>query len=152
MLLASLLCAALGLALSRASTKALIPSVLLLPICAVAAVYLMQEMPERQLMIGCAASILITALTVHLKHVPMFLALLLSANSGCWVGAVTTAAQPWLLLTLPVVLIVVPARWIVARHRTVVLKILSGWLVAVALLAATLPLITTAGYEPDHMD
>lgn len=46
----------------------------------------------------------------------------------------------------------VPGRWIVSRRYAIVLKILSGWLIAVALLSAALPLITTPGYQSDHME
>jgi hypothetical protein len=50
------------------------------------------------------------------------------------------------------VLSVYPARWVLERHQGVVLKILAGWLVAISILTVSLPLITTAGYEPDHKD
>ena len=104
-------------------------------------------------MIGCASSILISALAVHVKRLPTIMAMLLSANAGLWSGSVATAPdQHSPLLALSLVFILFPARWIVARDHAIVLKVLSGWLFAVALLAAALPLITTAGYEPDHME
>jgi hypothetical protein len=143
----------LGLALARAPAKALLPSVLLLTASALAAANLIEGITAGQAMVGCASGILIAALAVHLRRVPMLLALGLSANAGLWSGAVATfSAQPSPLLALPLVLILIPARWIVARDRAIVLKVLSGWLSAVALLATALPLITTAGNEPDHME
>jgi hypothetical protein len=148
-----LLATALGLALANTPVKALAPSVLLLAASALAAGHLIGEIPERQTMIGCAFGILISAVAVHVTRVPTLLALLLSANAGLWSGAVAmTSDQPSPLLALSSVLILIPARWIVARDRGIVLKVLSGWLFAVAVLAAALPLITTAGYEPDHME
>ena len=103
-------------------------------------------------LIGCAASILVTALMVHLpRGLAMAPALLAAANAGFWCGAIgTDGASP--LLGLPLVLVALPARWIVTRDRAIVLKVLSGWLVAVAVLAAALPLVTTPGYEKDHRE
>ena len=148
-----MICVALGLALARAPASALPISGLMLAGCALAAAHLMPPLAERPAMIGCASGILITALAVHLERIPMLPALLLSANAGLWTGAIAAgAAQPSPLIALPLVLVLFPARWVVARGHTVVLKVVSGWLVAVAILTAALPLITTPGYEPDHME
>jgi hypothetical protein len=121
--------------------------------CALAGAFLFAGIAERQAMIGSACSLLATALAVHLKRVPVSFALPLSVSTGLWSGAVAAAsAQFSSLVALPLVLLLFPARWIVQRDRAIVLQVLSGWLVAVALLMAALPLITTAGYEPDHME
>lgn len=151
--MASLLCASLGPALARAPVKALIFSVLLLVVCGLATAYFAEGITERQAMIGSACGILTTAPAVYFKRIPLFLALLLSAGTGLLCGAVAAvSAQPSPLLALPLVLVVFPARWIIARNHAIVLKVVSGWLIAVAVLAAAVPLITTAGYEPDHME
>lgn len=148
-----MLCAALGLALAHAPAKALIFSVLLLAACGLAAAHFVEGLTERQAMIGSACGILTTAPAVYFKRIPLFLALLLSAATGLLCGAVAAVStQPSPLFALPLVLLVFPARWIIARDHSIVLKVVSGWLIAVAVLAAAVPLITTAGYEPDHME
>jgi hypothetical protein len=149
-----LLFTALGLALACAPRKALLPAFFLLVAADFAAASLIVVDFQKWALIGSAASILVTALTVHLpRALPMPAALLMAANAGFWcgaLGAVSPGAAP--LLPLPLVLIALPGRWIVAQDRAIVLKVLSGWLVAVAVLAAALPLVTTPGYQKDHME
>jgi hypothetical protein len=149
-----LLCTALGLALTRASWKSLLPACLLLAAAAFAAETLVGQEFQRQAVIGSAASIAVTALAVHLRReLTMLPALLMSANAGFWCGAVgAVSSGPSTLLALPLVLVALPGRWIVRQDRAIVLKVLSGWLVAVAVLAAALPLVTTPGYEKDHRE
>jgi len=105
---------------------------------------------------ACWASAILGAVSVHLPQGPGLLtALFLATNAGVWSGAVlATAGTPMdLLRALPWTLLCVPAAWLVSRKLGVVVKVLASWLVAVALLAATLPLMpVTPGYEPDHMD
>jgi hypothetical protein len=128
-------------------------SVLILIASALAGVYLIEGMSTRETMIGSAFGILLTALAVYLKDVPTILALLLSGHSGFWSGVVARAPADFSpLVALSLFFIVFPARWIVARDHAIVLKVCSGWLIAVALITAALPLVTTAGYEPDHME
>jgi hypothetical protein len=153
-LLAALLCTALGLALARAPAKALLPACLVLAAAAFAAAGLVGTDVGKWAVIGCAASILATALLVHLPRGPSLpVVFVLAGNTGIWCGALDAAsssASP--LLALPFALVALPGRWIVARDRAIVLKVLSGWLVAVAILAAALPLVTTPGYQKDHKE
>ena len=105
--------------------------------------------------LGCWVSTIVTAAMVHLPRAlggwrpPM-----LAANAGAWAGATiaiagTTvdlvAAAPWLAL-------VVPGGWLVATQRGVAIKVVSSWLIAIAVLAAVLPIVPTPGYAPDHME
>ncbi len=109
---------------------------------------------EPQALIACAVSTVLTALCVHLPGgVRHWLALLLAANAGLWCGVVAALSDALsVLFVLPLALLALPGCWIVSRGYAIVPKVLSGWLVAVAVLAAALPLITTPGYEPDHME
>jgi hypothetical protein len=62
-------------------------------------------------------------------------------------------AQIELLKALPGVLVFWPAAWIAGLRAPVVVKVVSSWLIAVAVLAATLQLLpVTPGYLPDHME
>lgn len=151
-----MLCTALGLALSFAPAKVLAQSLVLLAATAFAAAMLIPDAAEwePQALIACAVSIVLTALCVHAPGgVRHWLAVLLSANAGLWCGVVAALSDGLsVLFVLPLALLALPGRWIVSRGYAIVLKVLSGWLVAVAVLAAALPLITTPGYEPDHME
>jgi hypothetical protein len=51
------------------------------------------------------------------------------------------------------VLVLLPAAWIVRSGAPIVLKVISSWLIAIAMLAATLAwLPVTPGYMPDHLE
>jgi hypothetical protein len=155
-LLAALLCTALGLALSFAPAKVLAQSFVLLSATALAAAVLIPEASERepQALIATSISIVLTALCVLLPGgVRHWVAMVLSANAGLWCGVVAAVSNALsALLVLPLALVALPGCWIVSRGYAIVPKVLSGWLVAVAILAAALPLITTPGYQPDHME
>jgi hypothetical protein len=79
----------------------------------------------------------------------------LSANAGIWAGAVTALSGPRsnLVKTLPCVLALLPAAFIIRRRAPIVVKVVASWLVAVAVLAGTLQLLpVTPGYLPDHLE
>lgn len=64
--------------------------------------------------------------------------------AGSWTG---------LLIALPCLPIFVAATWLMKSDRSIVIKIAASWLVAIAVLAATLPFLSvTPGYLPDHME
>jgi hypothetical protein len=153
----ALLCAALGLALAFAPPRARAPSLLILALAGVAASVLpLEERWAEPVLFACWASAILAAASVHLPQGSGFrAAVLLAANTGVSSGAVVGAAGAPLdlLKALPWALLCLPAGWLVARKLGVVVKVLASWLMAVALLAATLPLMpVTAGYEPDHMN
>ncbi|QNA85166.1 hypothetical protein G4G27_15035 [Sphingomonas sp. So64.6b] len=105
--------------------------------------------------LGCWASLIVTAACVHLRGGPGPCAVLaLSGNAGLWAGAViaTTGPPSDLLRALPGALIILPAA-IIHRHAPIALKIASSWLIAVAMLAASLNFLpVTPGYQPDHLE
>lgn len=57
-----------------------------------------------------------------------------------------------LVVALPLALLFVPGRWIVARGYAIGIKIIASWMIAVALLSTFVSLTPTPGYQPDHME
>jgi hypothetical protein len=152
-----LLIAAFGLALAFAPRRTFIAAMIAMAIPAglVSFVPVGQQWAD-PLFFGCWTSVLTCALVVHLPGgVGPRLAILLALNAGFWAGAViAVAGKPSdLLIALPCVLLALPGAWLVARKWQIAVKVLASWLIAVALLAATLQVTTpTPGYVPDHMD
>lgn len=152
----ALICAALAFALAFAPRRAMIPGLLLMLLGAgVGLVLPLRDGWQDRVFFGCWASLVVTALSVHLKGgVGVPLALALAANAGLWAGAtVAVAGVPAdLARALPFALLTLPARWLVAHRGGIAVKVVSSWLIAVAVLAATLPIVPTPGYLPDHME
>jgi hypothetical protein len=153
----ALLLAALGLALAFAPCRAWGPSLGTLTTTAVALAF--APVPPGWLegvFTGCWISVAASAATVHLpRGLDLRWALVLSLNAGFWSGAVVALAGSRLdlLKALPCVLVFLPAAWIVGRRAPIVVKVVSSWLIAVAVLAATLQFLpVTPGYLPDHME
>jgi hypothetical protein len=81
--------------------------------------------------------------------------LALALNGGFWAGAVIAlAGSPFdLLQSLPAVIVFLPAAWMASLQWPIVVKVASSWLIAIAVLAATLQLLpVTPGYIPDHLE
>ncbi len=152
----ALLCAALGFALAFAQRRARLPALIIL--CAVAAIALLlpfHRISPEIVFAGCWVSVALTAATVHLRpHRPAWFAPMLAANTGLWAGGVVAISGGALDLAraLPASLLVFPAAWLIAHRGEIAVKVVASWLVAVAILAATLPIVPTPGYAPDHME
>jgi hypothetical protein len=153
----ALLFLALGLALASAPRQARVPSVLVL--VATSALFSCSSVPRGWLdavFLGCLISVIGTAASVHLVGgLGARAALVLSLNAGMWAGAVISVSGSSLdlLAVLPCLSIAIPASWVVRRHASIPVKVVSSWLVAVAVLAITLYLLpVSAGYLPDHME
>ncbi|WP_411287191.1 hypothetical protein [Phenylobacterium sp.] len=152
----ALLCASLGLALAFAQGR--LRWIALAGLLAVAvAVSLIDFAPGLRdaVFLACWLSTALTAASLHLPAAWRDrLAMPLALNAGAWTGAVVALAGAPLDLAkaLPAALLALPGAWLVARNRGIVLKVVSSWLIAVALLAAALPIVSTPGYVPDHMD
>ena len=106
--------------------------------------------------LGCWSSTVINSMSVLMgRPLGRNAALLLAANSGMWAGAVTAVAgrKTDLLLALPCTLTLLPASWVARRGGSIAVKVVSSWLIAIAILAATLQFLpVTPGYLPDHME
>ena len=155
-LLIALLCVALGLMLSFVARKTMLIGLAALAAAGVAAAALPggAAIGLPNAVIACATSAALTALCIHLpERAGRAAAVPLSANAGFWCGLLAGQMLPWQmpLLALPIA-VALAGRWLIARGWPIVLKVLSGWLIAIAILAAALPLITTPGYVPDHME
>jgi hypothetical protein len=153
----ALLFAALGLALAFAPRSIRRPSFLaLLAGIGTSSVVPIPGTWTEGVFFGCWISVIATAVSVHLvRGVSRFGAVALALNAGIWAGAVgsLSAARLSVLLSLPCVLIVIVASWLVDRRNSVAVKVVSSWIIAVAALAATLQLLpVTPGYLPDHME
>jgi hypothetical protein len=153
----ALLFLALGLALAFAPRCAWAPS--MLGLCATLVAVTFVPVPQiwlEGIFLGCWISVIATAASVHLvRGVSPILALALSLNAGVWASAVISmsGSRLDLLKALPWVLILLPASWVVGRHASIPVKVVSSWVIAVAVLAATLQLLpVTPGYLPDHME
>jgi hypothetical protein len=154
---AALLCLALGLALGFSSRRAWLLSIALLVASAIAIV--LMTIPSswaEGVFMGCWVSIVATAAAVHVpRGLSTSAAGALSVNAGTWVGGVTALSGPRfnLVMSLPCVLALIPAACLIGSRRPVVIKVVASWLVAVAILAATLQLLpVTPGYLPDHLE
>jgi hypothetical protein len=153
----ALLFAALGLALAFAPRSIWVPS--LLTLFAALGLFTFVPVPQTWLegvFLCCWISVIATAASVHLaRGLSAYAALGLSLNAGIWASAVISLSGSRLDLpeALPWVFILFPASWMVGRYASIPLKVLSSWLIAIAILAATLQLLpVTPGYLPDHME
>jgi hypothetical protein len=106
--------------------------------------------------LGCWLSVAATAATVHLpRALGRWGSLALALNAGFWSGAVVALAGSSLdlLKALLCVLVLLPAGLVVGWRAPLVLKVVSSWLIAVAVLAATLQFLPVIpGYMPDHLE
>lgn len=152
----ALLSAALGLALAYAPPRVRYAGVLVLWIAApLAALVSLAPHWSEAVFLACWAGVILAAASVHVpRGLNPRLAIALALVIAGLAGAVTAAAGtgPTLLLALPWVLLTIPAAWLIAHGRGIAVKIVSSWLIAIALLSAALPLTPTPGYEPDHLE
>jgi hypothetical protein len=153
----ALLFLALGLALAFTPRRALGPSLLALLATLVASAFV--RVPQTWLegaFFACWASVIVTAASVHLgSGLKPWAAVALSINAALWASTVVSLSGTRLdlLKALPFVLIFLPARWGVRKYASIPVKVVSSWLIAVAVLAATLQVLpVTPGYIPDHME
>lgn len=153
----ALLCAALGLALAFATSRARLVGLLALVLSAIPMAFVPVDPAWKDAVFdGCWVGVILAAASVHLpRGLGARTAAILALNGGLWAGAVIAEAGTPVDLakSLPVALISFPGAWIVGRGRGIFLKVAAGWLIAIALLAWTLALVVpTPGYVPDHMD
>ncbi len=105
--------------------------------------------------LGCWASTVGTAALVHFpRRLNGWRPTALGLNAGAWAGATVAIAGTTrdLALAAPWLALVAPGALLVARGNGVAVKVVSSWLIAIALLAAVLPIVPTPGYAPDHME
>lgn len=151
---AGLLLAVLACALAFLPRRVAIMGVAVTAIATVATVLALPSPPAEMALAGCWISLIIAALSVYWPKVGRrgrLLPVLFSANAGVWAGLVLAESTAALPAALSALLVVVPAALCVARGWTIAPRILTSWLLAVALLAGSIPyLIDHPGYVPDH--
>jgi hypothetical protein len=153
----ALLFLALGLALAFSARRAWALSLLALLAALTAGAFV--HVPQAWLegvFFSCWVSVIVTAASVHLgRGLKVWTAVALSLNAAIWACAVVSlsGSKLDLLKALPCVLILLPAAWVVRRYASIPVKVVSSWVIAVAILAATLQwLPVTPGYLPDHLE
>jgi hypothetical protein len=153
----ALVSVALGLALAFAPRR--VWPLSLLAFAVTATTFTIAPVPQGWLncaFLGCWISVAASAAIVHLPNgLHPRAAFALSLNDGFWSGAVIALAGSRLdlLKALPCVLVLFPATLIVDLRARIAVKVVSSWLIAIAILAATLQFLpVTAGYLPDHLD
>lgn len=155
-LIPALLCAALGLGLAFQTMRTQWQSIAVLSLMAylMAWVHFPQDWTDAILIMGLV-SLIVTALSVLAPaRLPAWLPLSLAANAGLWTGAVIaiTAQTRDLALALPWVFLAFPARWVLTTPVHLGVKVVAGWLVAVAILGAGVSMLPTPGYKADHIE
>lgn len=152
----AILCAAFGLALAFLPLRQglLAAGVAALLALAVSLATISEEWIE-PIFVGCWLSVLLsTALLYSAAKAPPTLVIAAAVNTGLWTGAVTSVAGKGLdlIIALPLLLLLLPGRLVIARGWSIALKVLASWLTAVAILATMVSLTPTPGYAPDHME
>lgn len=150
---AALVCASLGMALGAVPMSTWrIP----LALFGAAAIALgTQQLPvawQDAILLGGWVSIVASAASVHGPSYRLVLAL--SCGAGmCVGGLIGTTGVRWPLACAPsMLLIALPVRAIHVR-APIAVKVLSSWLIAVAVLAGMLRFVSvTPGYLPDHVE
>lgn len=153
---AALIFAALGFGLSFVPRPIRVPALLTAAIGALIILQLPIDISRAEVVyFACWSSVIVAAASVHLpaglpKSGAITLALVCGAAAGAVIGLVGSPADLAIAMTAAVV--VVPASWLVASGRGIAIKVVTSWLIAIAVLSAALPLTPTPGYAPDHME
>lgn len=152
----ALVCAATGLGLSNSRRRsAWLALVAMTVMAALASLFPLTEEWARSVLFGLWISTIVTAAMTYLGGgISTWGAILLGGNNGMWFGAMMALGglQPDAVFALlPLLLLLVPARWLAARSFRVAANVLASWVIAVSALAAGVALIPTPGYVADHM-
>jgi hypothetical protein len=156
MLAAALLCASTGLmlGLGKAPAERSTTAVAIVAVAAAASWAMARPgaLADLAFMAAWVAILASAAGTLSGKRVSRTLAMPMAAVAG---GVTGLLAIDWRTLTalaaLPIALAI--ARVVVAQARGLAVKVVAGWLLAVAVLNASLAMLpVTPGYLPDHLE
>lgn len=151
-----LLCATLGLLLSF--TIGRVAWFAVVAMTAAAAVFAMLTMPESRtaaIFVSIWATIIAAAAVTYFPPaVAQRLALPVAVAAGMGVGSLASLSgrKSDLMLALPISLLFVPGRWVIARGYGLGPKVVASWMIAIAMLSTFVSLTPTPGYQPDHME
>lgn len=104
---------------------------------------------------ACWIAIACCAAAIHWTGAPGRLVLALASASGACAGvlAATAGMRPEGLVLPPMLAALLLASWCLRHGARVAVKVLASWLIAVALLVASLhTLPVTPGDQPDHLE
>ena len=107
------------------------------------------------IVIGCWSATMLFAISVYAaRPLPAWAAGCSAVIAGLLVGLITDQiGRPGVLaIALPCLLIQFPARWLVSVRRAIFLKVLTSWIVAVALLSIGLTVSAGVNSGSDHLD
>jgi hypothetical protein len=155
MIAAGLLLAVFSFALAFVPRKIAFGAALVCVLTALAAAHI-GGLPSGVAFTGCWVSLALAALSVYWPRIAQgtaWLCLVFAADAGLWAGLVVSTEAPWsaMLQVLAVLLLGVPAAACIDRGWTIVPRIVTSWLLAVAILVGAIPhLVVHPGYEPDH--
>ena len=154
---AMLLCAAFGVALAFAPRRVWLACLALVAVTATMGFALKPPPASIDTVFLCGwLSTMACAAMVHLRDgVPARLALLLAVDAGTWSGTMIAFEGRWIHLPAAwlCTLTLVPAALAVRWRVPIAAKVVSSWLIAIAVLAAALPYLpVTPGYLPDHLE
>jgi hypothetical protein len=155
MMALALLASATGLALSFIGERRI--DLYLALHCAAALAFLASGISFAWGPSAAGISTIITALAVHWPRRPSpILAAIIALNAGVWSGALysqTGWSIEWGASAL--ILVAVPGRMMAqmaAVQAGIILKIIAGWIAALAILTTALPLLLTPGDQMDHRE
>lgn len=150
-----LLFLAVGLTLSFAELRgALLGAAALIVAALLAALLHLAQGALEPVFVGLWVSVIATVGLMHLPNrITLAWAVAAGVNAGAWAGALAAISSlRWqMLFALPILLIMLPGRWLVERGYGIGLKVVGSWLGAIATLAIFVSLTPTPGYKPDHM-
>ena len=154
---AMLLCAAFAVALAFAPRRVWTACFLMVATAAACGFALRLPKAAIDLVFLCGwLSVIACAATVHLpRGLSPRLAMVLAVAAGLCSGAMLAFEGRWYHLPAAwlCMLALLPARLAVHWRVPVAAKVMSSWLIAIAVLAAALPYLpVTPGYLPDHLE
>ena len=155
---AGLLFACLAFALAFVPRRTAVAAISLSVLMVVAVYFIVAHPPVELAFAGCWISLAIAALSVYWPETAGsrgWLCVAFAANAGFWAGLVlkTEATAGALLPVIAALLLCLPAQFCVARGWAIAPRVVTSWLLAVALLVGAIPhLIVHPGYVPDHRE
>ena len=151
-----LLCATIGLLLSFTTGRlAWFAVAVMTATAAITALVALPHSLATVIFVGIWLTIIAAAaLTYFPPALAQRWALPLAVVAGVGVGSLASLSgrRSDLVLALPISLLFIPGRWLVARGFGLANKIVASWMIAIALLSTFVSLTPTPGYKPDHME
>lgn len=156
MLPSLLLCATIGLLLSFTTGR--LGCFALAGMAITAAVVALLPLPQSlsdAILVGVWLVVIVAAALAYFPPVvAQRWALPLAVVAGVGAGSLSSLSGRTsdLILALPVSLLFVPGRWLVAKGYGLGNRIVASWMIAIAMLSTFVSLTPTPGYKPDHME